>query len=107
MNTQTKIETPLWQINVLLFVVLAAFHILIGSKPQHDSYAVMQIATYMNISTLTVNRVFAIFLVIGIPFSIKLVWNRFFTKLPNIQHIGYWHGFMCLLILEILNAYFR
>jgi hypothetical protein len=109
MNMQTKKLIPLWKINIVLFIVLSTWHILAGPEPTgiNKEYFISEISAYLNIPKDFVFWFSILSVTIGVPYSIKIVWNRFFAELPNMHEIGFWHGFTWLLILEFLNVYFR
>jgi len=105
MNTSPDHKIPLWQINSLLVAIWVLLNISINHTAP-KSYAVFCISEFTGLSERNVFLAIGLLLLVFMPLSIKLIWNRFFTKLPNTSAIGYWHGFMCILILEIFNAYF-
>ena len=46
-----------------------------------------------------------VFVFCTVPFIIKIVWNGFLTKLPNIPEIKYAHAVLIILIITLLAGW--
>lgn len=98
-----------WILNFAIFIlitILAVFQFLTDVYVLDDSsnYEVYWEST-TGIESIWVLVAAIIFYFFTVPYVIKIIWNEYFVRLPNISKIQYAHAVLIVLIIPLIGGW--